>query len=282
MLWSSSTFPSTFPQIFFSISSALAVLATEIVVLVIVVVIVKVLVVAVEVAVVVLALACKYCLFGQLLISLIISWKLQINIVSHSWFTTFWQPIYTQRVLISFNTPLNIPCKTHLWCPSYFGKVKVKHACPFSITYTICQQWANCLTYSPCPEALRGEVLTSPNAQLLYLSTMLKWIDVSKLCLDIGFGKWWAWMERVSFSRITLTLKKGPYNLQFKIKWDPSEFNKTTPSTKTLYAPRHNLKPSPWGFGGYVNFASIATCSLDYFEQFSFSDNFNQMRFVVK
>ena len=59
-------FPSTFLQIFISISSALVVPTTEVIVLVIVVV-------AVEAAVVVVAVACKYCLFGQLIISLIIS-----------------------------------------------------------------------------------------------------------------------------------------------------------------------------------------------------------------
>jgi hypothetical protein len=57
-------FPSTFSNIFISISSALVVPATDVVVLVIVVVVVVVLVI--EAAVAVLVVACKYCLFDQL------------------------------------------------------------------------------------------------------------------------------------------------------------------------------------------------------------------------
>jgi len=73
---------SAFPQMFISIFSALVVPATEVEVLVIVMVVVVE--VAVEAAVVVAEVARKYCLFGQLIISLIISWKFQINIRSHS------------------------------------------------------------------------------------------------------------------------------------------------------------------------------------------------------
>ena len=71
-----------FPQLFISVSSAILVSATEIVVLVIAVVIVVV--VAVEVVVFVVVAECKSCLFGQLIISLIISLKFQINIFSNS------------------------------------------------------------------------------------------------------------------------------------------------------------------------------------------------------
>ena len=53
----SSNFPTTFPRIFFPISSALVVLATEVLVLVIVVVAVTALVVAVEAVVVVVVVA---------------------------------------------------------------------------------------------------------------------------------------------------------------------------------------------------------------------------------
>jgi len=70
--------------IFFSISSALVVLATEIVVLAIVVLKVIALVVTVKATVVVVVVERKYCLFGQSIISLIISCKLQINILSYS------------------------------------------------------------------------------------------------------------------------------------------------------------------------------------------------------
>ena len=62
---------------FISISSASVVPAIEVVAPVIVVV-------AIEAAVVVIVVACKYCLFGQLIISLIISRKFEINLLKHS------------------------------------------------------------------------------------------------------------------------------------------------------------------------------------------------------
>ena len=98
----------------------------------------------------------------------------------------------------------------------------------------------------PLPRGLEWERggLTSPNPQLLKLSTILK-KNVSKLCWDVYFGKSNYRRERgLNCSHITLNLKKDTITSNFKSNEPHLKFIRSLIPLKTCMTQGISFSPS--------------------------------------
>ena len=201
-----------------------------------------------------------------LISSLIISWKLQTNILSHSRVPPFRQS-YMHKVFWFSSTMPKIFSERLTRMPFVLLESKVKTCIPFSIIYTICKQWTEYPTYSPCPEDcdvfdIPKDIITGP---------------FKNAGQNISFwncDQMWFWgmmdgREGLVALQSLLTLKRElelPTSSQIK----PSKVYMTSRSIRALCTPGYCLQPLFLGSGGYVHPGGIVKCNLDYCQQNSY------------
>ena len=133
------------------------------------------------------------------------------------------------------------------WIPFVFLESKVQTCIPFSITYNMCKQWTNCLTYNPCPEDcgevnILKDIITGP-FNIAEQNSALK--------ISIGYVLVNDRLRGRGIPPLVLSLKKG-------IKTSNFQSNELHPIPslcdysfhKNLTCPRHNLQSSPISSGG--------------------------------